>query len=64
MTDLVRLEVAARDLGVSARTIERYALQGRLTLYRVGPKPLRMVDMDEVYGLLVPIQPRGKDQDQ
>lgn len=50
-TTLITLPAAAELLGVDPVTIRRYASRGRLTLYRIGPRMLR-VDRGEVLSLV------------
>ncbi len=49
---------AGEVLGVSARTVRRYVIDGRLTGYRVGPKLLK-VDLNEVDRLARPVAAAG-----
>lgn len=39
---LITLQLAARILGVSVRTVRRYIAYGYLDGYRVGPRALRV----------------------
>ena len=48
------LDTGADYLGCSTRTLRRYGAAGRLTLYRVGPRAVR-VDLDELDALARPI---------
>lgn len=48
------LDAGAAYLGCSTRTLRRYGASGRLTLYRVGPRAVR-VDLDELDALARPI---------
>ena len=51
---LVSLDTASAYADVSTRTLRRYISQGRLTGYRVGPRPVK-VDLIEVDQLARPI---------
>jgi excisionase family DNA binding protein len=48
------LDDAARETGVSRRTLNRWIAQGRLRVYRVPGDRYRMVDMDEIKQLRKP----------
>ena len=45
---------AAEYLGVSTKTIRRWGSAGRITLYRAGPRLIR-VDLNELDAMLRPI---------
>jgi excisionase family DNA binding protein len=48
------LDDAAREEGVSRRTLNRWIEQGRLRVYRVPGDRRRMVDLDEIKKLRRP----------
>jgi excisionase family DNA binding protein len=48
------LDDAAREGGISRRTLNRWIEQGRLRVYRVPGDRRRMVDLDEVRKLRQP----------
>lgn len=50
----IDLNAAAELLGVDTATLRRWAAQGRITLYRVGPRLLR-VDVAELDALVRPV---------
>jgi excisionase family DNA binding protein len=47
------IDDAAAYLGIHPRTVRKLAAQGRLTLYRNGPRLVR-VDLNEVDAMLTP----------
>jgi excisionase family DNA binding protein len=48
------LDDAAREVGVSRRTLNRWIAEGKLRVYRVPGDRFRMVDMDEIKELRKP----------
>jgi hypothetical protein len=49
---LASLEKAADHYSISVRTLRRYGAAGKVTLYRMGPRMLR-VDLNELDQLLL-----------
>ena len=54
VSELVSVQAAAEQLGVSTRTIRRYIASGRLLAYRVGPTLIR-IDPGDLDRLARPI---------
>lgn len=52
--ELIGLQTAADQLGLSYRTIRRYIADGRLNAVRVGPRSLK-VAADDVDKLMQPV---------
>jgi excisionase family DNA binding protein len=57
---LVPLDQAAADYGIHRRTIERWGADGKITLYKLGPKLLR-VDVSELSAMIRPVPGTGPD---
>jgi excisionase family DNA binding protein len=57
MGQMISMDTAADNLGVSKRTIRRLIESGDLPAYKIGGKIVR-VDADDVAKLLKPIDPQ------
>lgn len=55
---LIPLAEAAKRLGVDPVTLRRWGAQGRIHLYRIGPRFLR-VDVDELDALVEIVNTAG-----